>query len=126
MSAEEQTMDTMAAFAMGQATKHQRIMVFDWDRAARLIRASGAKSASAGLRSDWEWTGGAILHDGDPVPEEDTYTFLASSWARPELKLGGKVIECWIYHDDSPGWSSGTYWPDSALAILRGEAEGGE
>ena len=28
-------MDTLAAFAMGEANRHKRLMVFDWDAAAQ-------------------------------------------------------------------------------------------
>lgn len=113
-------MDTLSAFAMGYAHKGKRHRVFDWDRAARRIVETGAQNASAGLSQDWEWTGGEILRDGKPVPADDTYTYLASNWAIPELELDGAVEDCFVFMDESPGWDSGTYWPESALAILGG------
>ena len=111
-------MDTLSAFARGEENRGKRLMVFDWEKAARLIVESGAKHASAGLRDDWEWTGGAILSKGNPVPRDETYTYLASTWAVPELELDGVIQECFIMEDER-GWDSHTYWPKEALDILR-------
>lgn len=111
-------MDTLSAFAMGQANQGRPLMVFDWDEAARRIPDSHAHEASAGLRNDWDWTGGPICRDGEPVPADDTYTYLASTWAVPELDIDGDVSACWRYENESPGWDARTYWPESARAIL--------
>ena len=77
-------MDTLSAFARGQAAKNNELKVFDWDRAAQRIRETSAVSASAGLAGDWDWTGGTIYASGEPSSE---YTYLASTWATPELEL---------------------------------------
>ena len=87
-------MDSLNAFAMGQAHRHKESMVFDWNKAAHLIRENKANSASAGLRDDWEYTGGDILENGKPVSKDDTYTYLASTWATPELQMDGELIDC--------------------------------
>lgn len=116
-------MDTLSAVAMGQANRHRESKVFDWDRAARIIKERNAQTASAGLSGDWEWTGGDILRDGAPVPREHTYTNLSSCWATPELEVDGETIDCYRMQSEVPDWGSDTYWPASALAIL---AEGGE
>lgn len=112
-------MDTMMAFAMGNANRGKKQMVFDWKKAARLIKKRGAKHAAAGLAGDWGYTGGDILRDGKPIPRSDTYTFLASTWATPELEIDGETIDCWTY---TSRWNSGTYWPKSALDILNAES----
>lgn len=113
-------MDTMAAFAMGQAAQGNPVKVFDWNEAATRIKVAGAQTASAGLQDDWEWTGGEILRDGEPVPHENTYVYLASTWAIPELVIDDDdPIPCWKFSDDTDGWDSATYWPASALAILH-------
>lgn len=111
-------MDTFSAFAMGEAHRHRPLMVFDWEKAARLIKDRGARNASAGLMGDWEWTGGEILREGKPLNRDETYTFLASTWATPELEIDGEYIDCYRMEDQTPGWDSGTFWPESALAIL--------
>lgn len=115
-------MDTLSAMMMGFANGGKELMVFDWEEAARRIKASGARSASAGLRGDWEYTGGPILEGGKPVPQDDTYVFLASTWATPELRLdGGEPEECYRMQSATPGgaWGSDTYWPQEALQILE-------
>lgn len=113
-------MDTRSAVTNNLSSRGRRPRVFDWDTAARRIRETGASYAEAGLGGDWEWTGGAILAEGVLVPSSETYTYLASTWAVPELELEGEGPEqCWVYQDESPGWHAGTYWPDSALEILR-------
>lgn len=109
-------MNTMAAFMMGDLNRGKELMVFDWDRAAARIAEEHPKSASAGLRDDWEYTGGEIYRDGDPIKDE--YTYLTSTWATPELKMDGKVETCYRMKSEAPDWDSGTKWPDSALKIL--------
>lgn len=111
-------MDTMSAYVLGQANRGMEAMVFDWENAARIIKERGAKNASAGLDDDWEWTGGEILRDGKPVPEDETHVYLASTWATPELEVAGETIPCFRMESETPGWHSGTYWPPEALAIL--------
>jgi hypothetical protein len=111
-------MNTLEAFKRGQANRDKSLMVFDWIKAARIIKERKAQAAGAGLRDDWEWTGGAILRDGVPVPEDDTYTYLASTWAVPELEVDGEIIECYIMEDETE-WDSKTYWPEEALDILE-------
>jgi hypothetical protein len=113
----------MTAFAMGEAHRDDPLMVFDWDKAARLIKERGAKTASAGLSGDWEYTGGCILKDGKPYMNTDVgdgYTYLASTWAIPELELDedGERIDCWRYRSETPDWGYDTRWPESALGIL--------
>ena len=58
-------MDSMKAFAMGDANRGKELMVFDWNKAAKIIKEQNAASASAGLCGDWAWTGGAIYEDGE-------------------------------------------------------------
>lgn len=114
-------MDTMTAFAMGQANRGKPLKVFDWNKAAALIRERKPTIASAGLAEDWNWTGGDIYRDGEPVPKEDTYTYLASTWATPELDLDGETVDCFLMQEETDGWDAETYWPHSALAELNKE-----
>jgi hypothetical protein len=116
-------MDTLSAVAMNKASRGSRVRVFDWDKAAGIIANGRVTEAAAGLQDDWEWTGGAILRECQPVPADDTYTYLASNWAIPELRLestpdGDITLPCWLWADET-GWDAHTYWPDSALAILN-------
>ena len=110
-------MNSILAFAKGEAHRNCERMVFDWDEAARRIKASGCSVASAGLRDDWEYTGGAIFYGGQPC--FDSYTYLASTWAVPELVINGEVEPCYKMEHEVPGWDSDTKWPQSALDILN-------
>lgn len=113
-------MDSMSAFAMGSANRGKQQKVFDWDRAAQIIGDAGANDASAGLIEDYDWTGGSIFADGAPVPADDTYVYLASTWATPTLIVDGDSHECWRMESEAPDWGAKTYWPQSALDILAG------
>ena len=118
-------MDSILAFAMGEANRGKDLMVFDWNKAAMLIKKSGVDSASAGLNSDWEYTGGPIFSDGKPVPEDDTYVYLASTWATPAIEIGNKIYDCFIMESEVPEeWGDNyakIYWPESALKIIKEE-----
>lgn len=97
--------------------------VFDWRKAAELIREKQPNSAEAGLSGDWDYTAGVIYRNGAIVPRLECYTYLASLWATPMLILSyanGKdeEIECWIAASESD-YDAHTYWPDDALAILQ-------
>lgn len=109
-------MNTLAAFAMGEANRGKEKMVFDWNTAAMLIREKRPEIARAGLCGDWEYTGGTIYKGGKPV--KDTYTYLASTWAVPELDMDGEIVECYCMQHEVPRWAANTKWPCSALAIL--------
>lgn len=111
-------MNTFAAALMGMANRGKELMVFDWDKAALLIKAKKPEWAAAGLRGDWEYTGGTIYENGKPV--KDSYTYLSSTWAVPELDMDGETIECYRMKSETPEWSSDTKWPESALLILNG------
>lgn len=104
------------------ARRGAKQMIFDWHKAARLIKERQPQVASAGLESDWGSTGGTIYTGKDgPVKKDESYTYLSSNWATPELDLDGEIIDCYIESDNNPeGWSESTVWPDSALAILNG------
>ena len=112
-------------------TRANMYRVFDWDKAARIIREQGLQEAGAGLAADWRSTGGIILENGLPVKEEDTYTYLASSGATPVLRrnteLGYEDIPCFLVpeeledNDHRKSWGPSTYWPDSALAIIKAD-----
>jgi hypothetical protein len=112
-------MDTLTAYMMSKMNRGKELKVFDWDKAARLLRQHNATNASAGLSGDWEWTGGEILRDGEPVT--DSYTYLASTWATPELDIDGVTFDCYTMQSKTANWDAGTKWPESALAILRKE-----
>ncbi len=109
-------MDSISAFMMGIANRGRELMVFDWHKAVELIKEHKAVDASAGLQGDWEYTGGQILVDGKP--DKESYTYLASTWATPEIEIGGEKYDCYKLQSEVPNWGSGTKWPESALKML--------
>ena len=115
-------MDTMSAFVIGEANRGKEPMVFDWEKAARRIKEVKPSIASAGLNSDWEYTGGKIYKDGKPISRDDTYVYLASTWATPELNMDGEVEDCYRMKGETPEWDADTYWPEEALVILNEKA----
>ena len=116
-------MYSFAAMAMSRAAAQRgaKQMIFDWDKAARLIKERKPKEAHAGLQSDWEYTGDTIWSaKGGPLSRDECSAYLSSNWATPELDLDGDIIPCFITADNNPNnWDSGTVWPESALAILN-------
>ena len=110
-------MKTLGEYVMGEKNRRKGLMVFDWDRAAMRITEERPKSAWAGLSGDWLWTSGEIYRDGKPIESEHTY--LASTWATPELEMDGNVEPCYRMESEAPEWNSHTKWPESALKILK-------
>ena len=104
---------------INQSTPYGNGKVFDWDKAAKIIKERKPETASAGLAEDWFWTGGTIYKNGRPVKSA---TYLASSWATPVLLIDGEEIDCyqpkWYQ-----GWDEDTKWPESALKILDSKEE---
>ncbi|GFN32501.1 hypothetical protein [Paenibacillus xylaniclasticus] len=98
-------MNTWGAFMLGEANRGREMMVFDWDKAARLIKERNANSVSAGLSGDWEWTGGIIFKDGKP--NYNSYTYLASTWATPELEIDGEYFDCYLMESET-SWDEDT------------------
>ena len=113
-------MDTVSAFAMGMANRGRPLMVFDWKKAAEIIRDENPGLVEAGLAGDWEWTGGIIFRDG--VIVEDEYTYLSSNWATPQIVVDGDSRDCYVMESETD-WHSGTKCPAEARAILDAARE---
>ena len=114
------------AFAMGIMNCGRELMVFDWNKAARIIKERKPIRAGAGLRDDWENTGGEIFANGTVV--KNVYTYLASTWDIPELALAfedgsQETMDCYKMQSEVPKWGAATKWPVSALAILAGSVD---
>ena len=111
-------MDLMKALIIGIENRGKELMVFDWIKAAKLIKKRKPLHASAGLKNDWNWTGGEIYSRGKIILKDNTYTYLASTWAEPELEMDGEICSCYRMQSKTPGWDAKTYWPEEALLIL--------
>ena len=115
-------MNSFAAFAMGAMNRNNELMVFDWNKAAEIIKEQKATYAFAYLDQDAEWTGGTIYEDDEIV--RDSYTYLASTWATPMLIIDSDdPIPCYKMQHEVPDWGSDTKWPQSAIDILRNNEE---
>lgn len=110
-------MNTMEAFMMAEENQGNESRIFDWERAARLIRKHKPRIALAGLDEDWSYTSGTIWEDGNPI--RDNYCYLKSVCATPVLYLDAERIPCWRMASQAPEWDECTLWPDSALNILK-------
>jgi len=110
-------MDHMSAFMMGEANRNKPLMVFDWIKAAKLIIENPDSIIRAGLAGDWEYTGGTIWDNYEPVSE---YVYLASTWATPKIEIYGCKQDCYIYKTESPNgeWDAGTFYPIEARRII--------
>ncbi len=113
-------MDTLSAMLRAQVAQasNSKMKVFDWNKAAFLIKIEKAKIAEAGLAGDWEWTGGTIFNNR-PLLADESYTYLASLWATPQIIIDGVEYDCWCFQSEHPEWGSDTRWPQSALDILK-------
>ena len=109
-------MDTRLAFALGDANRGKEEMVFDWDKAAKILKERRPVNAKAGLQDDLEWTSGYILMNGKPCKTE--YTYLSSTWATPLLVIDGEEIPCFKMQHEVSKWNAETKWPKSALDIF--------
>ncbi len=108
-------MDTLSAFAIGNASRGRTQKVFDWLKCVQLIKEHKIKNATVGLESDFEWTAGTILSNGKIVDSD--YVYLASTWATPLLRDDDTFQEypCYIMDDNNPhGWDDHTNWPEIA------------
>ena len=102
--------------------------VFDWIRAAQIIREKKPRTAEAGLEEDWSCTAGMIWENGKPVPKDETYTYLSSTWATPILMLDGdEEIKCWVLEDGDNNphhFDEHTYWPEEAKKLIETKKHG--
>ena len=99
----------------------QELMVFDWEKAAEIIRDRKPQFAVAGLYGDYAYTSGVIWQNGKIATAE--FTYLASKYAKPMLILDyEEAIECYKMESETPGWDAYTRWPEAARLIVM---EGG-
>lgn len=103
---------------MGLINRGKPEMVFDWIKAARLIKEKNPQMARAGLKDDWEYTGGIIYYHGNKVVNDDDTMWLASTWATPQLEMDGELHDCYVMEDQT-SWDSHTRWPKEAVEILK-------
>ncbi len=124
----ESTLSFLGAdvFAKGLQNKGQTHKVFDWDKAAKIIKEHLTKhpdlTAEAGLQGDWDYTGGVIFERGTHT--NDHYTYLSSNWATPTLILSWEdeeqeELDCWAYMENGCRFDSSSKWDEESLVILN-------
>ena len=86
-------MDTLSAGIMGMLNRNREQMVFDWDRAAEIVKMASEFfkddpdfSVEVALSGDEGNTWGTMYKDGKPNYDGQP-AYLASTWARPKLTL---------------------------------------
>ena len=87
-------MDTLSAGIMGMMNRNREQMVFDWDRAAEIVREAHKRfkdvdpdfSVEVALNGDEGNTCGTMYEDGKPNIN-DGHAYLASTWSRPKLTI---------------------------------------
>lgn len=105
--------------------------VFDWDKAARIIRDRKPLSAVAGLERDWPNVAVEIYREGKIEEYDDDTMFMgyrASMWDVPLLRLyfSDKHTEDYVCYvtESQTEWDVETWWPQSARDIMEGKDEG--
>ena len=115
-------MDSLQAFQYGEMNRHKELMVFDWEKAVDIINEGGYKNCAAGLDGYYELTAGRILKDGRPY--FDDYTYLASTWATPQLIVCDENdnyvdwYDCYIMQNQTT-WGSDTKFPKEQAERLK-------
>lgn len=104
--------------------------VFDWDKAARIIRDRKPLSADAGLERDWLNVAVEIYRSGKIIEYDEKTMFMgyrASMWDVPLLRLyfSDKHTENYVCYvtESQTEWDADTWWPQSARDIMEGKNE---
>lgn len=111
-----QVLNTVRAmFFHGQINRHRCDLVFDWEKAARLIREKKPYIAHAGLEDSWEREYRKIYQGGLPVYSE---TFHSPNKKPVLIMNSSEPIPCCKMEYDTNGMEP---WPREALDILEGK-----
>lgn len=126
-------MDTLLAGLLGAKARREgrEAKVFDWDYAATLLRlfaSDGIKDVEVCLLQDEGNTYAYAIED-KKININKGYAYLSSVWATPGMIIyyddGHEVtVPCFKMQHEVPNWDCDTWWPDSALDILRGGKHG--
>lgn len=126
-------MDTFAAGILGMANRGREQMVFDWEKAANIIKDyleehNGEDiEIAASLRGNEGNTYGFIYSNGKF--NTDDHGYLASTWAKPQIVIfnyslndmyedEGTKIPCYKMQHEVPDWNASTWFPKEFTDIL--------
>ncbi len=92
--------------------QYERMMadgvVFDWDFAAKIVRAYQATRAYARSQSQ----GRALIWEGDAPAPRPEFKFTGNE--QLELVIGDEVWDCYVPATERPDWVKQAYWPEDA------------
>ncbi len=83
-------------------------VVFDWDRAAQIVRTYKARRAYAASHSQ----GRALIWENDKPAPRPAFRFAGNECL--ELVIGEEVWNCFAPRVERPDWVADTYWPEDA------------
>ena len=117
-------MNNIQAFINGEANRNKERMVFDWNKAVEIIKDRNLQNCAAGLDGDFGYTAGIILSDGKPYT--DDYTYLASTWAKPQLIIMDssgcdfddcETIDCFVMEGETK-FNESTKFPQDLIDLF--------
>lgn len=102
-----------------------RVRVFDWDRAAALIKATGAQTALAGIDKDWLSSSDSIFDDGRARVDSACQAWTENPNMSPCLELDGKRMPCFkeMWVSDITVADRRAIWPGRSAEILPAPAK---
>lgn len=113
-------MDPFDIFVNGLRHEKNERRVFDWNKAAQILRDRKTLTCKACIIEDYDETVGSILIDGEPALDFK-FPYLSSCYGTPCIVFEDcDFVPCWIPQSESPDWTGYTYWPESARCILKG------
>ena len=124
--------DTLTAvgYAIAARRANRESKVFDWDYAATMLRmfaSDGITDVEVCILEDRGHTCEYAIENKRINPDSGC-AFLASIWGTPGMIVyyedGSEVtIPCFKMASEVPDWNEDTWWPDSAVNILKGKKE---
>ena len=94
-------------------------MVFDWEKAAEVLRERQPVAASVSFIGKHERTEPVLIYrDGEPTPDPRTFCPY-DAFDKPTLLIDGDEIECFRLENTITTWAIDEYWPESARRILN-------
>lgn len=98
-------------------SQNRPMMIFDWQKAAKIINERKPSYASAKIDGDDE-TETSIFANGKAIIFNGRPGFVCSHWGEPTLCIDGEEIPCYTYEADEE-----EVWPLYALKTLRAQGE---
>ena len=96
-------------------------MVFDWERAADLLRKRRPRAAYVSMVGKRERSTPVLIYKDGEIVHDSLYGWgYYDAFDTPTLLIDGDEIECFRLENTITTWALGDYWPESARRILKG------